>query len=108
MKVMVFSAAILAIALGTRALADGPIPLKLKDHKFTPAQIHVKANMSNVITMTNEDATAEEFDSTSLKVEKVVAGNSSGNVRLRPLAPGRYPFMGEFHAATAQGVVIAE
>ena len=24
------------------------------------------------------------------------------------LAPGKYPFMGEFHAATAQGVVIAE
>ncbi len=44
--------------------------------------------------MTNEDATAEEFDSASLKVEKVVAGNSSGNVRLRPLAPGRYPFTG--------------
>ncbi len=29
-------------------------------------------------------------------------------VRLRPLGLGRYPFMGEFHADTAQGVVIAE
>jgi hypothetical protein len=99
--------AILAAGLGTPALADG-IPLKLKDHKFTPTVIRVKANAPSVITMTNEDATAEEFDSSSLKVEKVVAGNSSGNVRLRPLAPGRYPFMGEFHSATAQGVVIAE
>jgi hypothetical protein len=58
--------------------------------------------------MTNEDSTTEEFDSKALKVEKVVAGNSTGNVHLRPLSPGRYPFMGEFHSATAQGVVIAE
>ena len=90
------------------ASADDAISLKLKDHKFTPTEIHVKANVPNTIRMTNEDATAEEFDSTALKVEKVVAGNSSGNVRLRPLAPGRYPFMGEFHSDTAQGVVIAE
>jgi hypothetical protein len=97
-----------AILIAAPAMADDAIPLKLKDHKFTPAEIHVKANVPNVITMTNEDATAEEFDSTSLKVEKVVAGNSSGNVRLRPLAPGRYPFMGEYHSDTAQGVVIAQ
>jgi hypothetical protein len=61
-----------------------------------------------VITLTNNDDTAEEFDSTSLKVEKVVAGKSSGNIRLRPLSPGKYPFMGEYHSATAQGLVIAE
>lgn len=108
MKLMTLSAVALALSFGTPALADSPIALKLKDHKFTPAEIHVKANTPNVITMTNEDPTAEEFDSTSLKVEKVVAGNSSGDIRLRPLAPGRYPFMGEFHSATAQGVVIAE
>lgn len=96
------------IAFVTPVFADGGIPLTLKDHKFTPSEIHVKANVPNVITMTNQDPTAEEFDSPSLKVEKVVVGNSSGDVRLRPLAPGRYPFTGEFHAATAHGVVIAE
>jgi Cupredoxin-like domain len=107
MRLNVVFVAAVAVVLTGPALADG-IALKLKDHKFTPAEIHVKANMPNIITMTNEDATAEEFDSSSLKVEKVVAGNSSGDVRLRPLSPGRYPFMGEFHSATAQGVVIAE
>jgi hypothetical protein len=90
------------------ALADGPVAVTLKDHRFTPATIHVKAGVPNVIALTNNDAAAEEFDSTSLKVEKVVAGHSSGNVRLRPLEPGRYPFMGEYHSETAQGVVIAE
>ena len=106
--VTAFGATLMAAVLCTPAFASDGIALKLKDHKFTPAEIHVKANSPSVIVMSNEDATAEEFDSTSLKVEKVVAGNSSGNVRLRPLAPGRYPFMGEFHSETAQGVVIAE
>ena len=68
----------------------------------------VKANTPTVIALTNKDATAEEFDSTALKVEKVVAGNSTGNVRIRALAPGRYPFMGEYHSGTAQGVVVAK
>lgn len=106
MKFSLFALA--AVLAASPAFADDPIALNLKDHKFTPAEIHVKANQPNVIVMTNQDATAEEFDSPALKVEKVVAGNSSGNVRLRPLAPGRYPFSGEFHSDTAQGVVIAE
>ena len=98
----------LALVAATPALADGPIALLLKDHKFTPSQIHVKANTPVVIHMTNADATAEEFDSTALKVEKVVAGNDSGDVHIRPLSPGTYPFMGEYHSDTAQGVVIAQ
>ena len=98
----------LAAGLALPALADDAIPVRLKDHKFTPAVIRVKAGQPNLLNLTNDDGTAEEFDSTALKVEKVVAGNSSGMVRLRPLAPGKYPFMGEYHADTAQGIVIAE
>jgi plastocyanin len=98
-----------ALALASPALADdGAIAVTLKDHKFTPSQIHVKANTPIVITLTNKDATAEEFDSTALKVEKVVAGGDTGDVHIRPLDPGRYPFMGEYHAATAQGLVIVQ
>jgi hypothetical protein len=90
------------------AFADDPIAVTLQNHKFTPPEIQVKANTPAVIALTNKDATAEEFDSTALKVEKVVAGNSSGNIRIRALAPGRYPFMGEYHSSTAQGVVVAK
>jgi hypothetical protein len=85
-----------------------PVTLTIKSHKFTPVEIHVKANMPSEFLIVNQDADVEEFDSTSLKVEKVVSGNAQGSVRIRPLAPGHYPFMGEFHAETAQGVVIAE
>ena len=37
-------------------------------------------------------------------LEKVIGGG----LRLRPLDPGRYLFIGEYHEDTAQGVVIAE
>jgi plastocyanin len=82
--------------------------LTIKDHKFTPEELKVPANQRVVITVITNDSTAEEFESNVLKVEKVIAGNSKATVRIGPLAPGRYPFIGEFHEATAKGVVIAE
>jgi hypothetical protein len=98
------------LCLAAPALAEEPtqIELIIKDHRFAPSEIHVPAGKPTIITVRNQDETAEEFDSTALKVEKVVAGGSYGTVRLRPLAAGQYPFIGEYHAATAQGVVIAE
>ncbi len=90
------------------ARADDPITVHLKGHKFSPATIKVKANQPSMIILYNDDDTADEFDSSSLKIEKVVPGHNKGNIRVRALAPGKYPFMGEYHAATAQGVVIAE
>lgn len=98
------------VAVATPAIADEPIQVELviKDHRFAPAEIHVPSGKPVVITVRNQDDTAEEFDSTALKVEKVVAGGTYGTVRLRPLGPGKYPFIGEYHADAAQGVVIAE
>ena len=84
------------------------INVKLKDHRFEPAEIHVQTGKPIVLFVTNEDPTAEEFDSTALKVEKVIAAGHYATIRLRPLAPGQYPFMGEFHPDTANGVVVAE
>jgi hypothetical protein len=82
--------------------------LTIKDHRFTPAEIKVPANERVTITVINEDATPEEFESNSMKIEKVIAGKSKGVVRIGPLKPGHYPFIGEYNEATAKGVVIAE
>jgi plastocyanin len=102
------AAAAVTLILATQAAATAPVTLTIKNHKFAPTEIHVKANTPAEFTIINQDASVEEFDSVSLKVEKVVSGNDQGTVRVRPLAPGRYPFMGEFHSDTAEGVVIAE
>lgn len=99
------AACVLAVSLPANA---AEYAVTLKNHRFTPSTIKMKARVPNVIILRNEDDTADEFDSESLKVEKVVSGKSTAKIRIRPLPPGRYPFMGEFHAKTAQGVVIAE
>src|SRR6185437_4922322 len=99
-------AAILVLA-SSLARADD-LTLTIKDHKFMPAEVKVPANKRVELTVVNEDATPEEFDSKALKVEKVIAGKSKGVVRIGPLKPGRYPFIGEYHESTAKGVVVAE
>jgi plastocyanin len=96
------------LSSATPVAAQTAIDVTIKDHHFTPAEIHVRAGKPALLNIKNEDATAEEFDSSALKIEKVIGGGSEGTVRLRPLDPGRYPFIGEYHSDTAQGVVIAE
>jgi hypothetical protein len=97
-----------ALSVPTMAAVAQEFNLVIRDHKFEPAEIRVPARKRVSIYVTNEDATPEEFDSTALKVEKVIPGKSKGLVRIGPLEPGRYEFIGEFHADTAKGVVIAE
>lgn len=104
--VLIGLAALLIVAPAT-VRAD-ELTVTIKDHKFTPTELKVPANQRVVITVINDDATPEEFESSIMKVEKVIPGKSKGVVRIGPLKPGRYPFVGEFHEATAKGVVIAE
>jgi hypothetical protein len=98
----------MGLSLGARAEEPMTITLTIKDHRFSPSEIRVPVGRRAILHVQNDDATPEEFDSTALQVEKVIVGGAYGTVRLRPLGPGRYPFMGEFHPDTAQGVVIAE
>ena len=110
MRALLFCLGLTAALLfpGAQGRADDGLTTTIKDHKFDPAEIKVPANKRVIITVINNDPTPEEFDSSALKVEKVIPGNSRGVVRIGPLPPGRYPFIGEYHEATAKGVVIAE
>ena len=90
----------LVLATTARAAGEPEFALTLRDHRFAPAEIAVPANV-------NQDPTPEEFDSHSMNREKVIPGRSKAVIFIGPLAPGRYPFMGEFNAATAQGAVVA-
>jgi heme/copper-type cytochrome/quinol oxidase subunit 2 len=104
---------VLLLAVGAISLpawADEPVRIEvtIKNHRFSPAEIHVPSGKRAELHVMNADTTAEEFDSSALKVEKVIAPGMAATIYLRPLAPGRFPFMGEFHPDTAKGVVISE
>ena len=104
---IVFGLAVLVSFAPATVRADD-LTITIKDHKFTPTELKVPANQRVEITVINDDATPEEFESKPMKVEKVIPGKSKGVVRIGPLKPGRYTFVGEFHESTAKGVVIAE
>jgi hypothetical protein len=96
------------VILAPAAARADDYTVTIKNHRFTPTELKVPANKRVAVTVINDDATPEEFESSAMKVEKVIAGKSKGVVRIGPLKPGRYHFVGEFHEATAKGVVIAE
>lgn len=82
--------------------------LVIQDHRFTPAELRVPANKRIRLVIENRDATPEEFESHSLKIEKVIPGKAKGTVNFGPVKPGRYEFVGEFNEKTAKGVLIAD
>jgi hypothetical protein len=82
--------------------------ITIRGHKFEPSELHVPAGKRIVLTVINTDPLSEEFDSPALKAEKVIAGSSQAIVRIAPLKPGTYEFVGEYHEETAKGRVIAE
>jgi plastocyanin domain-containing protein len=105
---LVLVSTVAAIILAPASLRAQDVTITIKNHQFSPAEVKVPANKRVQITVVNDDPTPEEFESHEMKVEKVIPGKSKGVVRIGPLAPGRYPFFGEFNQATAKGVVIAE
>jgi plastocyanin len=110
------AAALAALALGLMAPVksagatdeESEVTISIKDHKFDPAEIKVPAAKAIKLTVNNLDASAEEFESHPLGVEKVIAGKASATIRLKPLAKGTYTFVGEYHEETAKGTIVAE
>jgi hypothetical protein len=88
--------------------ADSEYTISIRDHRFGPAELRVPAGKKIKLLIDNQDASAEEFESHELNREKVIPAKSKLPIFIGPLAPGRYPFFGDFHPKTATGVIIAE
>ena len=100
-----FSASVLAS--GAFA-ADPEVLLVIKNHKFEPAELKVPVGQRVKLVVHNQDATPEEFESHDLNREKIVPPGAKVTIFIGPLKPGRYSFVGEYHEASAKGVVVAE
>ena len=99
--------ALMFVSVGVQA-ADAELTLVIQDHRFQPETLVVPAQKKIKITVENRDSTPEEFESFTLNREKVIPGKSSATIFIGPLAPGKYPFVGEFNEKTAKGVIVAE
>ena len=83
------------------------VAITVKNHRFEPARPTAPANVPVTLRIRNLDTTPMEFESVSLRVEKIVVGNSEGLVRLRPLSPGDYQFFDDFHQ-DSRGVLVVK
>lgn len=101
------SACLLAL-VSTFALAEPEALLVIRNNQFEPAELKVPAGQRIKVTVHNQDATAEEFESHSLNREKIVPPGAKVVVYIGPLKPGTYDMFGDYHQATAKGVVVAE
>jgi hypothetical protein len=101
--------AAVAAAIATTSVAcaqDAEVAITVKDHHFAPAEAHAPANRPLSIKVKNLDAAAMEFESVSLRVEKIVPAGGEGAVHVRALAPGRYEFFDDFHQETRGTLVV--
>ncbi|MGO8737998.1 cupredoxin domain-containing protein [Rhodoblastus sp.] len=84
------------------------VHITIKDHRFSPSEPHAPANQPFAMVVKNQDSTASEFESKTLRVEKVVAPGAEITMRIRPLNPGRYHFFDDFHQDTTEGDLFVE
>lgn len=99
-KSLIFAAAsAIPMLLAAPALAQEATEVRLtySNGEFQPREVRAPADKPVVFRVKNADAKAMEFESTSLRVEKVVAAKSEGVVNVRALKPGRYEFYDDFN-----------
>ncbi len=96
-----------AATVGARAEPATDIHVTYANGQFQPASLSVAANRPVIIHVKNLDAKAMEFESTSLRVEKVITAKSEGVINVRPLKQGRYEFYDDFNDA-ARGSLNAQ
>lgn len=100
---LIVAAILVALAPGAWAEDAATVRLSLKDHRFQPAEARAPAGKPITIVISNLDPTPAEFESKTLRVEKVVAGGGTITVQIRPLAAGRYRFFDDYHEDTTEG-----
>jgi plastocyanin len=86
---------------------DVTIDLVVKDKKFQPSEVRAPANKTILFRVKNEDPKSMEFESKSMRVEKVIPANREATIRVRALKAGKYEFFDDFNESN-RGTLIVE
>lgn len=81
--------------------------LTIRDGHFTPPRLEVPAGQRFKIVLKNLGQGPAEFESTPLRVEKVLSPGVTTFVVIHPLRPGHYPFFDEFNPQLPEGGILA-
>ena len=100
-------AAIVLLCGFNSAYADDSASLTIRNHKFEPSTLTVKAGVKIRLSVTNAGTAPAEFESSELNREKVIAPGSTVTIYVGPLEPGSYPFFDDFDQAN-RGQIVAK
>ena len=96
------------IGVAAPALAqESTVSIAIRDTGFVPAEISVPSGTKIELSIKNEQQRAAEFESTSLRREKVIPPGATGTVYVGPLQPGRYEFFDDFQPSN-RGFLVAK
>lgn len=106
-KLGIFALTLVGLSQLAMATTDS-YEISVSNHRFEPAEVTIPANTKVKLVVHNMDSSPEEFESHSLRREKIIGPNQSGVINIGPLPPGEYEFVGEFHEDTARGRIVAQ
>lgn len=89
-----------------RAQQATEIQLTYSNGAFQPNEVNAPADKPFTIKVKNADTKAMEFESKTMKVEKVIAAGGEAVVNVRAQKPGRYEFFNEFNEKARGNVVV--
>lgn len=108
MRHVIFLLATLGLASTSQAAGLPTYELHVRDGQFTPPRLQVPAGQRFKIIVKNVGTGPIEFESTPLRVEKLLSPGAQSFVVIHPLKPGRYPFFDEFRMDLPEGEIIAQ
>ena len=107
-KLLLVAVCAIAVLPVSASLAQQATELQVTYSKgqFQPTELRAPADKAITIRVKNLDAKAIEFESKTLRVEKVVAANGEALLNVRAQKPGRYEFFDEFNEKARGALVV--
>jgi len=103
--------AMIAIIIAPQAARAEELPtftIVMKQGRLHPDTLEVPANKRFKLILRNEGVSPVEFESRSLRKEKVLAPGATSFLVIAPQKPGEYDMFDEFHEDTAKGRIIVK
>ena len=82
------------------------VTLTLRDGRFEPETLEAPARTRFKIILRNAGAGPAEFESESLRLEKVLSAGARSFVVVQPQPPGEYDMFDEFHPRAPRGRIV--
>ena len=97
MTLAVAACGLATMTASAQAQQASEVQVTYSNGQFQPSDLKAPADIPLTLRVKNLDSKAMEFESKSLRVEKVVAAKSEGVINIRALKPGRYEFYDDFN-----------